>query len=86
MYEDIPRVDINASLLDWDDAFGVTNRLVFPVAGATQAPFPRNVTIAVPFGAVRVGEDEMVSGSCRPYARTHNVTNATSVSCCVLAD
>ena len=57
LYAGAPRLDLRLRLDSWDSAFGVANRLVFPLA--TQA---RGVAYAVPFGVVRVGQDEAESG------------------------
>ena len=52
-YADQPRLDLRLRLANWDSAYGVANRLAFPLATAA-----RNVSYSVPFGVVRVGSDE----------------------------
>lgn len=52
-YAAIKRLDIRVHILNWDSAFGVVNRVVFPIATDQQ-----NVSYAAPFGVVRVGLDE----------------------------
>ena len=56
-YAAIKRLDVRVRVLGWDSAFGVVNRVVFPVAGGR-----RNVSYAAPYGVVRVGEDEAMPG------------------------
>ena len=57
VYSQVPKIDFSVSLTDWDSAFGVANRVVFPLATSA-----RNVSYAVPFGVVRVGWDEAENG------------------------
>ena len=57
IYTTMKRVDLRVSLRDWDSAFGIANRIVFPLASRA-----RNVTYAAPFGVVRVGLDEAEDG------------------------
>jgi alpha-mannosidase len=56
-YAAIKRLDVRVSILGWDSAFGVVNRVVFPVNTRS-----RNVSYAGPFGVVRVGLDEAEDG------------------------
>ena len=56
-YAAVPILQLGARLENWDSAFGVANRLAFPLA--TPA---RNVSYAAPFGVVRVGVDEAEDG------------------------
>ena len=56
-YAALPRLDVRVRILDWDSAFGVVNRVVFPIATDQ-----RNVSFATPFGVVRVGIDEAEVG------------------------
>ncbi len=57
-YADAPMLQLGLRLDHWDSAFGVANRLAFPLATAA-----RNVSYAVPFGVVRVGVDEAENGA-----------------------
>ena len=56
-YAALPRLDVRVRILAWDSAFGVVNRVVFPIATDQ-----RNVSFATPFGVVRVGVDEAEAG------------------------
>jgi hypothetical protein len=56
-YSAMPRLDFAVVLEAWDSAFGVANRVVFPLRTTS-----RNVSYAVPFGVVRVGQDEAENG------------------------
>ena len=51
------QLDLRVVLENWDSAFGVVNRVVFPIKTDQ-----RNVSYAVPYGVVRVGEDEAEDG------------------------
>jgi hypothetical protein len=57
VYASIKRLDVRVRLLSWDSAFGVVNRVVFPIASSE-----RNVSYAGPFGVIRVGQDEAEEG------------------------
>ena len=54
VYMDLKRIDYTVHLADWQDCFGVTNRLVFPIRTAE-----RNVSYATNFAAASVGVDEV---------------------------
>ena len=56
-YAAVKRLDVRVRILAWDSAFGVVNRVVFPLATAL-----RNISYAAPFGVVRVGLDEAEAG------------------------
>jgi len=57
VYTTIPRLDLRVNLYDWDSAFGIVNRVVFPMKTSQQ-----NISYAVPFGVVQVGTDEAEDG------------------------
>jgi alpha-mannosidase len=52
-YSTIKRLDVRVDIINWDSAFGVVNRVVFPINTNQQ-----NISYAAPFGVVRVGLDE----------------------------
>eukprot|EP00747_Dinoflagellata_sp_TGD_P006940 gnl/TRDRNA2_/TRDRNA2_116569_c2_seq1.p1 gnl/TRDRNA2_/TRDRNA2_116569_c2~~gnl/TRDRNA2_/TRDRNA2_116569_c2_seq1.p1 ORF type:complete len:379 (-),score=41.46 gnl/TRDRNA2_/TRDRNA2_116569_c2_seq1:149-1207(-) len=54
VYSSIKRVDFAVHLSNWTNAFGVANRVAFPIKTST-----RNVSFATPFGETRVGQDEL---------------------------
>lgn len=57
IYSAIKRVDVRVRILAWDNAFGVVNRVVFPMNTQQQ-----NVSYSVPYGVVQVGVDEAEDG------------------------
>jgi len=67
LWSAMPRIDWNVRLDNWTNAFGVANRLAFPVR---TRPSQRNVTLSVPFGRVRVGIDEN-NEDAQPHAKHH---------------
>ena len=56
-YSAVKRLDLRVRILSWDSAFGVVNRVVFPLNTAL-----RTLSYAAPFGVVRVGVDEAEDG------------------------
>lgn len=59
LYQSLAHIDYDVELLDWQDCFGVANRLVFPIKTGGLPSGERNVTFATNFGAVTVGVDEI---------------------------
>eukprot|EP00811_Abedinium_folium_P002192 NODE_12008_length_1252_cov_3.080000.p1 GENE.NODE_12008_length_1252_cov_3.080000~~NODE_12008_length_1252_cov_3.080000.p1 ORF type:complete len:401 (+),score=113.19 NODE_12008_length_1252_cov_3.080000:102-1205(+) len=57
VYSTVKRVDLTVRLTNWTNAFGVANRVAFPIRASR-----KNVSFATPFGVVRVGHDEALQG------------------------
>jgi alpha-mannosidase len=79
LYAEVKRFDVRVNLLAWDGAFGVVNRVVFPLKTTL-----RNISYAVPFGVVRVGQDDAEDGFddvwlLNPYPTTPRFERAWAI-------